>query len=91
MRAHKRAFASKQAVRVWSRAPTDAGTLYGNLVGHLFYTHIFKQRLDAMTQIDVMLEGFPDWTVDQFLKAKFPGVATDTKVLVLLFVFFPVL
>jgi hypothetical protein len=91
LRAHTRAFAYKQAVRVWSRAPTDKGSLYGNLVGHLFYTHIFKQRLDAMTATDVMLEGFPGWTVAEFHAAKFPGVALDTSVHVLLFVFFPLL
>ena len=89
LRAHTRAFAYKQAVRVWSRAPTDSGSLYGNLVGHLFYTHIFTQRLDAMTATDVMLEGFPAWTVAEFHAAKFPGIALDTTVHVLLFVFFP--
>ena len=87
LRAHTRAFEYKQAVRVWSRA--DAGSLYGKLAGHLVYTHIFKQRLDTMTTTDVMLEGFPAWTVAEFQADKFPGVALDTTVHVLLFVFFP--
>ena len=89
VRAQMRAFTSKQAVRVWSRPPTDRGSLQGNVVGHLLYTHCFQQRLDKITQADVMLEGFPDWTVAQFLAAKFKGVPTNTIVHVLFFVFFP--
>jgi hypothetical protein len=89
VRAQKRAFALKQAVRVWSRAPTDSGSLYGNLAGHLFYTHIYMQRLEAMTKTDVVLEGFPHWTVQEFLEAKFRGIPVATNVHVLHFVFFP--
>ena len=87
LRAHMRAFHSKQAVRVWSRP--DSGSLYGKLAGHVFYTHVCQQRLDAMTRVDVMLEGFPAWTVAQFHAAKFPGVPTSTNAYVFFFTYFP--
>jgi hypothetical protein len=85
--AHLRAARNHQLVRVWSRI--DAGTLYGRLVGHVRYTHTFDQRLDQITSFDVVLEGFPTWTVRQFLDAKFPGLPMSTVVHVFMFMFYP--
>jgi len=86
--AHIRAFHNKDLVRVWSRP--DKGSLYGKLVGHVRYTHVFEQRLDDMTSFDVMLEGFPAWTVAEFLEMKgFKGLPLSTVVCVFMFVFFP--
>jgi hypothetical protein len=82
-----RAYQCGHMVRVWSRP--DKGSLYGAFCGHCRYTHVFPQRLSAMTSFDVMLEGFPTWTVEEFLLAKFPGVPTETEVLVLMFMFYP--
>jgi hypothetical protein len=85
--AHMRAAHTRQLVRVWSRP--DAGTLYGRLVGHVRYTHMFDQRLDHMTPFDVALEGFPTWSVEKFLAAKFPGQPLSAVVHVFMFVFYP--
>ena len=83
---HMRAAHNNQLVRVWSRP--DAGSLYGKLVGHVAYTHVFNQRLDQITPFDVVLEGFPTWSVEKFLAAKFPGVPTCTVVHVFMFMFY---
>jgi hypothetical protein len=85
--AHTRAARMRQLVRVWSRP--DSGTLYGRLVGHVRYTHTFDQRLDQMTPFDVALEGFPTWSVEEFLAAKFPGEPLSTVVHVFMFMFYP--
>jgi hypothetical protein len=84
---HKRAAHMRKLVRVWSRP--DAGTLYGRMVGHVRYTHTFDQRLDQITPFDVALEGFPTWSVGEFLDAKFPGVPLSTVVHVFMFIFYP--
>ena len=85
--AHLRAAQNNQLVRVWSRP--DAGSLYGKLVGHVVYTHTFEQRLDRITPCDVVLEGFPTWSVEKFLAVKFPGVPLETVVHVFMFMFYP--
>jgi hypothetical protein len=85
--AHMRAAHMSQLVRVWSRP--DAGSLYGRLVGHVRYTHTFDQRLDHITPSDVALEGFPTWSVEEFLDAKFPGKPLSTVVHVFFFMFYP--
>lgn len=85
--AHVRAAHMGQLVRVWSRP--DAGSLYGKLVGHVRYTHTFDQRLDQMTLFDVALEGFPTWSVADFLASKFPGEPLSTVVHVFMFMFYP--
>jgi hypothetical protein len=84
--AHMRAAHMDQLVRVWSRP--DAGSLYGKLAGHVRYTHMFDQRLDQITPYDVVLEGFPHWTVTQFQAAKFPGLPLSTVVHVFMFIFY---
>jgi hypothetical protein len=85
--AHCRAFQHNNLVRVWSRP--DKGSLYGRLAGHVRYTHQFEQRLDQVTTCDVMLEGFPTWTVQEFLTRKFEGLALSTVVHVFMFMFYP--
>jgi hypothetical protein len=84
---HTRALLNQQLVRVWSRK--TSGSLYGSMVGHVRYTHTYEQRLDQMTAYDVMLEGFPSWTVAQFHEEKFRNVAKSTVVRVFMFMFYP--
>ena len=42
-----------------------------------------------MTTYDVMLEGFPDWTVAEFVAVKFPNLPLSAVVNVFVFVFYP--
>ena len=78
----------KLLVPVWARG-------YGHrfTIGHILITHIYKQKLHELSVSDMVLEGLPDMSVDDFVSnlARMSNhkITMQTSVYVYTFVFFP--